>query len=57
MLFMVLFVIFRKMHPKVFINDSVYKIFAIGILDVAKGLFPNGFLDILGALFGQKGGR
>ena len=45
------------MHPKVFINDSVYKVFSIGILDVAKGLFPNSFLGILGALFGQKGGR
>ena len=38
------------MAPKVFINDSVYKVFRIGISDVGKCLFCNGFLGILGAL-------
>ena len=54
MLFHVFSVTFSEMAPKVFINDSVYKVFRIGISDVAKGLFGNGFLGILGAPFGQK---
>ena len=54
MLFHVFLITFSEMAPKVFINDSVYKVFRIGISDVAKGLFGNGFLGILGAPFGQK---
>ena len=43
---------FRKMTPKVFINDSVYKVFRMGISDVAKCLFGNGFEGIFGVHFG-----
>ena len=39
------------MHPKASINDSVYKVFRIGISDVGKDWFGNGFLGILDALF------
>ena len=42
------------MRPKVFINDSVYNSLAIGIFDVAKGLFANGFLGILDDPFRQN---
>ena len=38
------------MPQKVFINDSVYKVSAIGIFDVAKRCFPNGFLGLLEGL-------
>ena len=54
MLSHVFLVTFSEMAPKVFINDSVYKVFRIGISDVAKYLFGNGFLGIWGALFGQN---
>ena len=41
------------MQPKVFVSVSVYKVSRIGIPDVAKGLFGNGFLGILGVHFGE----
>ncbi len=47
----------RKRAQKVFINDSVYKVLAIVISDVAEVMFYNGFLGIMGAPFGQKGGN
>ena len=45
------------MLPKVFMNDSVYNVFAVRISGVAKACFPNGFLGILDALFGRNVGN
>ena len=41
----------RKMPPNVFVNVSVHKVFRIGIADVAKCLFGNGFEGIVGVHF------
>ena len=37
-----------KRHQKVFINDSVHKVLAIGIYDAAKSTFSTTFIGILG---------
>ncbi len=42
------------MHQKVFINDSVYKVSAIGDSNVAKSTFSNAFLASLDAPFHQN---
>ncbi len=44
MLFRVLFDFFRKIPPKVFINDSVYKVFATPFFHFLECSFPRGKL-------------
>ena len=43
-----------KRHGKVFINDSVYNVFAIGDSDVGQCMFSNSFLGILEAHLPSK---